>query len=496
MTDAVARRRRWARERPDAVLLHTRGRRYTYASFLALAEQAAAALAAAINRELWNTAEGTYDSGFVNDRRYGPTAHAALLALDRGVVPAERVAGARTWFLANYRRPSSFHCGQNPDFERMIADRAGIGMPVTYYWVFQELYRMDSADRDLEALQEMRRRWSRMVNTSADAGTLWETFGGPESCHNYGAVPAYFLSAFVLGVRLDGPVWNRRLLVEPRLGDLTRAEGVVVTELGPAPVSWRREGTNLTFRCEVPKGVQATLRVPDGDAASLVLDGRRVRAAVQGRCAVALLGEGTHAGCIAVRPCPKPAADPDVVERRLSADGAPVTIVAFTHAASPAGLEADVITNDLIRAAAVTEEHVAHDGGGANADALRNGTTRNGVGGDETLNDGKTFRGYGAGSVVTFRLDTASSPGGYDLAGIRTFAGHLDARASQGYAVSVATVAAPTSFVKLADAAVACEGGASELRLTFVERGVTAVRFEFRDGPLGFNVYREINLTR
>ncbi len=45
MTDAVARLRRWARERPDAVLLETRGRRYTYSSFLTLAEQTAAALA-------------------------------------------------------------------------------------------------------------------------------------------------------------------------------------------------------------------------------------------------------------------------------------------------------------------------------------------------------------------------------------------------------------------------------------------------------------------
>ena len=26
----------------------------------------------------------------------------------------------------------------------MIAQKAGINMPVTYYWVFQELYRMDT----------------------------------------------------------------------------------------------------------------------------------------------------------------------------------------------------------------------------------------------------------------------------------------------------------------------------------------------------------------
>ncbi len=37
-------------------------------------------------------------------------------------------------------------------------------------------------------------------------------------------------------------------------------------------------------------------------------------------------------------------------------------------------------------------------------------------------------------------------------------------------------------------------GGASELRVKAEASNVVAVRFEFQDGPLGFNVYREINL--
>jgi len=47
MTDAVARLRRWAAERPDAVLLLTRGRVYTYADALRRAAAVAAALRAA-----------------------------------------------------------------------------------------------------------------------------------------------------------------------------------------------------------------------------------------------------------------------------------------------------------------------------------------------------------------------------------------------------------------------------------------------------------------
>ena len=263
---------------------------------------------------LWNAPAGTYNSGFVQDKLLGPTAHAALLALDRGVVPPERVASVRQWFLANYQRPAGFHCCQNGDFEKMVADRAGIGMPVTYYWVFQEFYRMDSPGMDLEALREMRRRWARMVNTSADTGTLWETFDGPESCHNYGSVPAYFLSSFVLGVRLDGPVWNQHLLIEPRLGDLTRAEGVVVTEFGPVPVSWKRQGSELAFRFEVPKGLKATLRLPEGDPATLMLDGKLPRATMQGRHVVVVLGAGLHAGKLTVKSPPPTQPDPSGIK--------------------------------------------------------------------------------------------------------------------------------------------------------------------------------------
>ena len=245
--------------------------------------KAAVELAAAYNKQFWNEAEGAYHSAFLGEKLLGPTAHAQLLALDRGLVPAERMAATRKWLLANYKNPGGFHCGNNPDFERMIAQKAGLNMPVTYYWLFQELYRMDSAEMDLEALAEMRRRWGSMVRHQQDAGTLSEVFvdengkGATESCHNYGAVPAYFLSSFVLGVRLDGPVWKKTIILEPRLGDLAFAEGVVVTEHGPVPISWKKsnDGKTLTFNFTVPLGVHATVRFPTfSEAPSLTLNGK------------------------------------------------------------------------------------------------------------------------------------------------------------------------------------------------------------------------------
>jgi hypothetical protein len=74
--------------------------------------------------------------------------------------------------------------------------------------------------------------------------------------------PAYFLSAYVLGVRIDGPVWDKRLLIEPRLSDLTLAEGKVVTEFGLVDVSWRRTAGELAFTCIIPPGATARLRLP------------------------------------------------------------------------------------------------------------------------------------------------------------------------------------------------------------------------------------------
>jgi len=154
-----------------------------------------------------------------------------------------------------------------------------------------------------------------------------------------------------------------------------------------------------------------------------------------------------------------------------------------------ASLETDVVKQHLVPIASVTEQGVAHDGGGNNADALFNGTTHNGSGGHGTLNDGKTFRGYAAGSSLTLQLAKPSR-----LAEIRTFAGHADGRASQNYTVLVARASDPQKFEKLANGSVHSAGGASELRVKVPAKDIVAVRFEFQDGPLGFNVYREMQI--
>jgi alpha-L-rhamnosidase len=243
--------------------------------------QAATNLAAAFEQNLWNASAGTYNSGILNDQTLGPTTHAALIALDRGIVPTNHLASVRNWFLANYQNPGTFNVASNPNYLNWIQQVVGINMPVTYYWVFNQLYQMDSPAMDLQALNEIRRRWTDMVTNRLDTGTTTECFtdvnGGSESCHNYGSVPAWFLSSYVLGVRLEGTVWTNRILIEPRLGDLNYANGVVVTEHGPVPVSWDQSSNNgqlLMFSFTVPAGVRATVHLPKtSNTNTLILNG-------------------------------------------------------------------------------------------------------------------------------------------------------------------------------------------------------------------------------
>ena len=185
--------------------------------------------------------------------------------------------------------------------------------------------------------------------------------------------------------------------------------------------------------------------------------------------------------------------------RELSPKKSPLRVTAWEDDDSSAAFEADLVHSGLAPIAKAVDGHPAHDGGGSTADALFNGTTLNGAGGDDTENDGKTFRGYGKGNSLTLHLDLKNSPSGYDISTIQTFAGHFDGRASQNYSVFAALASAPASFKNLADISLKSSGRATEVRLAprrgkVLESGVVAVRFEFHDGPLGFNVYREIQV--
>jgi len=139
-----------------------------------------------------------------------------------------------------------------------------------------------------------------------------------------------------------------------------------------------------------------------------------------------------------------------------------------------------------------------HNGGGSDFSVLFNGTAGNKKGGDGTDNDGGTFVGMGEGNTLDLVFDPAKAPGGVTVHAICTYAGHGDARASQRYTVFAAKTSAPDRFVQLAEVASdAPAGGLSEVTVATISKAalmdkVRNLRFVFKNGPAGFNVYREI----
>ena len=265
---------------------------------------AAKDLAAAFNRVLWDEQDGTYYSGYdtepaqmppgVTKGKSGlmpdwhiagkpptltnnlimPTVYPALFALDQGIVPAERRTRVTQYLFAH------------PDPNARI-------MFYHYYW--KQLYAADQPGLDQQVLDTMRQKWQAMAK--APWQTSWEDFYVGSQAHIYGMFPGYFLSSYVLGVRRDAPVAAKQIIIEPHLGDLTQVSGVVVTEFGPVPISWQRQGDGWEFSFTAPSPVKVTLRLPYKTGQKMVkLDGKTIKAAVKGSRLELVIGAGQHQG--------------------------------------------------------------------------------------------------------------------------------------------------------------------------------------------------------
>lgn len=267
---------------------------------------AAEALKQAINTHLWDDEAGAYDGGIQDGRKTGLTAFAAMMCLYFDVVPPERKDRVNQWLLANDAKES---------FDAYA-----------HMYFFEVLYRMDTAVADQLVLDLMRERWAEMAKS--ETRTVSENFGSEERCHNWGTAPTYFLSKYVLGVRVADPVSDRRMVIEPRLGDLRQVEGTVVTEFGPVPVRWEKtdDGKKLTFELEIPAEVKAEMRLPRlGERTTLVLNGQAVDTATagqgptvcqDGRFLVVELGPGKHTGAVQAT-SPEPSGTPSCSTRRM-----------------------------------------------------------------------------------------------------------------------------------------------------------------------------------
>jgi hypothetical protein len=235
----------------------------------------------AINSHLWDQDTGAYHGGVQDGKKTPSTVHASAICLYFDIVPAERRKQVEPWFLSNIEKEEC--------------------LPYQYAFYFEVLARMDSYEADLRAIELIRKRWATMARF--ETKTTFEGFGPGENCHEAGGAPTIYLSRHVLGVQVDGPVANRRLVIEPHLGNLKRAEGVVVTEFGPVQVGWDRSGNDgrLSFDVEIPVGVTARVSVPrPAKNAPLMIDGQSIQGSSKSspRFLTVELGAGKHYGML------------------------------------------------------------------------------------------------------------------------------------------------------------------------------------------------------
>ena len=336
--------------------------------------------------------------------------------------------------------------------------------------------------------------------------------GGGAQMPSCGGAIGMWLYQSVLGIRPDpaSPGFKKFILApqpDPASG-LTSARGSYDSVHGRIVSDWTIESGIFTLNATVPVNTSAKIYIPTHDQHSVSESGKPVSKVpgvkflgLEGNAAVYSVGSGNYhftadlPADLLKTAVPR---DATVAEKQFVSTPHPgdftnangVEIFSKIASDSATSFEADTVKTGLASIASTSEETVAHDGGGKDASALFNGTTKNGSGGEETLNDGKTFCGYGAGSALTVRLVHPS-----DIAYILTFAGHGDARASQNYTLFAAYAEAPETFVKLTHAVAPCTCGASEVKIDLATKNIVALRFEFGNGPLGFNVYREINIS-
>lgn len=94
--------------------------------------------------------------------------------------------------------------------------------------------------------------------------TLPETEVNPRSdCHAWSAVPLVEFPATILGVMPLLPGYEE-IRIEPIPGELTWVKGSVATIKGMIEVEWHQEGARFQLKVQIPEGVAARVKLPDG----------------------------------------------------------------------------------------------------------------------------------------------------------------------------------------------------------------------------------------
>ena len=216
-------------------------------------QKAADDLAARINEHLWSEDRGAYIDSIHNDgeRSTSISRQINTLALLHGIVPDEREASV----LAVAMDPS----------DAVVQ----FGSPFTTLYLLELLGERGEAGQMLDVIRDL---WGTMMDEQTT--TFWESFatgnlGGARYptrsyCHAWSAGPAYTLSRYVLGARLEEP-GGTLVSVTPQLDLLEQAEGVIPLPSAAITLSWQRESDHAaSIVLSVEGDVQATLQLPNG----------------------------------------------------------------------------------------------------------------------------------------------------------------------------------------------------------------------------------------
>lgn len=458
---------------------------------------------AAYNRELWSPEQGLYRDGKPFASKVPP---GGWLPADRDI---ETFTGQNNSLAVLYDLAPRDQ--QAAIMDKVLGTTPWNVRPYFMYYVFGAIAHAGLFDK-------YGTTWMRKWKVQKATQSFFEMGDQGDLSHGWTSSPLYEMNAQILGVKPAAPAFAE-IDIEPQLCDLTFARGVVSTPHGNVGVDWERKSDQLMMTVNVPPGTQANLGIPvaDAKAPALSADGtvlwqdEKPVGKTNGITGIQhkdtrlqmSLAPGTYKFVVSGLAKFTPPPDTDDSANSLDVE---------TTADDLNSLESDVPKNSLVAVgsnnlATVDEEGVVSDGGATNADAVHNGTLLNKSGGADTADDGATFRGYGDGSSLTFLLNTTAHPAGYDLTQIATFAGHSDDRSGQKYKVSIALVSNPNTFVPLFEASASGQGGGTEIEASGnagapLRNGegvsashVAAIKFEFANGPLGFNVYREFSVV-
>jgi hypothetical protein len=183
-----------------------------------------------------------YTGSLISGKFSPPTPHAALMALYYDLVPVSQKSKALRYLLKS-------------------SDEKQVWWPYTSKYYLDVLFREDKSETDQRALDYIRKSFGPMC--SYETGTTSEDWKGGSFVHESGSHPAWFVSAYVLGVRTEIMEGELCLIIQPRLCDLNKAEGSVLSEFGSVSVKWQKlSKNNLSFSFSIPKGKKAMVYLP------------------------------------------------------------------------------------------------------------------------------------------------------------------------------------------------------------------------------------------